>query len=187
MRYHEIIDEASVDKLWKRSDIAAISVMAQERFDSLKSGFSLLGDIDTHGGVFDVWGAITDDVIARFYACEGDINVGYLTFYTLKLPDPMMMQVSMVFVLPKYQRSGIATALYRFALSQGIVIVSDGTLTQGSKAIWQAMIDDPRIDVTMIDYDRYDKSQPPEQPLTNIRLAFSQKQRRMVARLKSPL
>lgn len=181
MRWGEIT-EATMDKPWSKDVIGNIASNAQARFDALKKDFTLLGEINPSGGKYEVWGRVSNED-ARFYVCDGETNIGYLTFNTAGLPNPAMQSVAMAFILPKYQRRGIAAALYRFALSKGVVIVSDATLTKGSRALWQGMIDDYRISVTLIDYDRWNRSETPKEvPLTNIRSAFSQKERRMVAR-----
>lgn len=119
----------------------------------------------------------------RFYAVLDGRVAGYLVLNQLK-SAPGMAEVDMAFVLPKFQRRGLGAALYRFALSQGIAIVCDETLTKGSRAIWEAMVRDPNIEVTLIEYDRYSGETPVERPLSDVKQAFRSKNFRMVARLR---
>ena len=177
--------EAKTDKPWSRDNISKIADMTQERFDALQSTMSVMGDLtDDAGKKYKVWGKRDAEEIRYYVGTLEDRCVGYILLRHIT-SDPKMFYVSMVFITPKFQRNGIGRKLYDFALSKGITLVSDNTLTLKSKAIWQSMMNDPKIEVTFFEYDHYDPVQGKEKPLTNLRQAFSMKSRRMVARLKT--
>ncbi len=181
MRWTEI-EEATMDKPWPRHAVASINDIAQERYERLKGNFSRLGSVrDAQGTTFDVEGVMDD--MPRFYAVLDGQVAGYLVLNNLKTA-PEMAEVDMAFILPKFQRRGLGAALYRFVLSKGITIVCDETLTKGSRSIWEAMVRDPKIEVTLIDYDRYSGDAPTERPLADVKQAFRSKSFRMVARLR---
>lgn len=178
MRYTDII-EATITP-WTRGDITAVADIAQNRFDTIRGKLSHLGDITASGESYQIWGSIAN---GQFYAAQDDAVRGYILLDDSRY-DSMTKIITMVFILPKSQKRGLASALYRFVLSQGISIMSDKNLTRGSRAIWDTMIDDPKVTVTLIDYDGYATEAPEETPLSNTKMAFSQPQRRMIARAK---
>jgi hypothetical protein len=55
------------------------------------------------------------------------------------------------YIKEKYRGSKLGPALYKLILSLGYDLQSEGTQTLGGKAIWQQLMQDPSINVTMFD------------------------------------
>lgn len=181
-----ILTESTVSKTMMTRDIVKkIAGDAQSRFDMFRPDMKIIGEIsDNSGQAFAVWGIEYPDGDARFYVGNTtDRCVGYILLRRVSPDWPKMRQVSMVFIMPKFTRKGIAKALYRFILKRDYVLVSDETLTAGSRAIWASLMTDPDVEVTMTRsiHDMH------EEPLNNITRAFRDKRHRLIAKMKNLL
>lgn len=181
MRNFIDIVESRIDKeMFKKETVKLVADKAQDRFETQKPNFSVMGEIsDSQNVVYKVWGKDDGGDVRLYAGNKEDRCVGYILLRQLSPDWPDMKQVSMAFVLPKFTKRGIAKSLYMFAMSKGYALVSDRVLTTASKAIWQSMMNDRRVTVTMT----HDINDMHEEPLDNIQKAFRNPDRRMVARL----
>lgn len=70
------------------------------------------------------------------YAVIDDIPVAYCTGYDAKRPNRQRFIITSTFVHPDYRKKGIAAAIYRAIIDDGITLVSDWELSEGAKALW---------------------------------------------------